>query len=149
MPLFKSDEDLFRESTMTFGEHLEDLRSCLFRAIAGLMVGFILGLIFGISLVHLIQTPLHRALKEYYQRQTEEEKTSELQAAGSSGKENAVAASEFKEFLAKNNLLAEDVLRRSGRHRPCDVRPRAATGPGDQALRQNGSGRLDQDLALP
>ena len=109
MPLFKSDEDLFRESTMTFGEHLEDLRSCLFRAIAGLMVGFILGLIFGISLVHLIQTPLHRALKEYYQRQTEEEKTSELQAAGRSGKESAVAASEFKEFLAKNNLLAEDV----------------------------------------
>jgi sec-independent protein translocase protein TatC len=73
------------------------------------MVGFILGLIFGISMVHLIQTPLHRALKEYYQRQTEEETASELEAAGTSGEKSAIAAGEFREFLAKNNLLAEDV----------------------------------------
>ena len=37
----RSDEDLFQESTMTFGEHLEELRGALFRAIAGpLLVAF-------------------------------------------------------------------------------------------------------------
>jgi sec-independent protein translocase protein TatC len=109
MPLFKSDQDLFRESTMTFGEHLEDLRSCLFRAIAGLMAGCVLGLIFGFWVVHLIETPLNLALKEYYQGKAEQEKKSELKAAGTSGENSAVQAGEFRDFLKNNNLLAEDV----------------------------------------
>ena len=33
-----SDDDLFQTSTMTFGEHLEELRTCLIRAAAGLYV---------------------------------------------------------------------------------------------------------------
>jgi sec-independent protein translocase protein TatC len=109
MPLFKSDQDLFRESTMTFGEHLEDLRSCLFRAIAGLMAGCVLGLIFGFWVVHLIETPLNLALKEYYQGKAEEEKKGELKAAGTSGRDIAVQAGEYKDYLAKNNFLAEEV----------------------------------------
>jgi sec-independent protein translocase protein TatC len=109
MPLFKSDQDLFRESTMTFGEHLEDLRSCLFRAIAGLMAGFLLGLLFGFWVVQLIQTPLNRALKEYYQRKAETETANDLKAVGKSGAESAATASEFRKFLEKNNLLADDI----------------------------------------
>lgn len=65
----KSDEDLFRESTMTFGEHLEELRVCLFRALAGLMIGFIFGLFVGDRVVNWIQEPLRRALISYYTRQ--------------------------------------------------------------------------------
>ena len=38
------EDDLFRESTMTFGQHLEELRACLFKAIGGLLIGFIIGL---------------------------------------------------------------------------------------------------------
>jgi sec-independent protein translocase protein TatC len=109
MPLFKSDEDLFRESTMTFGEHLEDLRSCLFRAIAGLMAGCVLGLLFGIWVMHVIEAPLYRALTEYYQQKAKEEKASELQAAGTKADQVADAASAFKDFLATNKLLSEDV----------------------------------------
>ena len=37
-------EDLFADSTMTFGEHLEELRQCLFRAAIGLVVGVGFGL---------------------------------------------------------------------------------------------------------
>lgn len=67
----KSDEDLFRESTMTFGEHLEELRGCLFRALMGLLVGFLIGLFVGDQVVNWIQLPLRRALIRYYSTQAD------------------------------------------------------------------------------
>jgi sec-independent protein translocase protein TatC len=65
------DEDLFAESTMTFGEHLEELRICLWKAILGLAAGVIVGFIFGGSVVNLIQRPLTSALSKYYQKDAE------------------------------------------------------------------------------
>ena len=38
-----TEDDLFQSSTMTFGEHLEELRGCLIRAAAGLMLGVVVG----------------------------------------------------------------------------------------------------------
>ena len=35
----KRDEDLFQDTTMTFGEHLEELRFSLFEAVLGLAIG--------------------------------------------------------------------------------------------------------------
>ena len=61
-----SDEDLFQSSTMTFGEHLEELRTCLVRASLGLAVGVLLGLFVARPVVHLIEQPLRRALGDYY-----------------------------------------------------------------------------------
>jgi sec-independent protein translocase protein TatC len=61
-----ADDDLFQSSTMTFGEHLEELRVCLIRASAGLAVGVLLGLFVARPVVHLIEAPLRRALGEYY-----------------------------------------------------------------------------------
>ncbi len=65
-----NDEDLFKGSTMTFGEHLEELRVCLFKAILGLVVGLLFGLAVGQPMVHLIERPLKNALGNYYQRQS-------------------------------------------------------------------------------
>jgi sec-independent protein translocase protein TatC len=62
----KSDEDLFAETTMTFGEHLEELRVCLWRAVLGLVIGFCLGLAVGKQAVNIIQHPLEKALQNYY-----------------------------------------------------------------------------------
>ncbi|MBI1902538.1 MAG: twin-arginine translocase subunit TatC [Planctomycetia bacterium] len=66
----KYDEDLFRESTMTFGEHLEELRKCLWKAIVGLVFVFILTLIPPVDLadraVEFISGPLIQALRDYY-----------------------------------------------------------------------------------
>ena len=67
-----SDKDLFKESTMTFGEHLEELRTCLVKALLGLAVGFLLGLTIGGWVVDCIQQPLRNALTAYYQDQTAE-----------------------------------------------------------------------------
>ena len=60
------DEDLFQNSTMTFGEHLEELRSCLIRATMGLLVAVAIGFVVARPFVHLIEQPLKRALANYY-----------------------------------------------------------------------------------
>ena len=60
------DEDLFQSSTMTFGEHLEELRVCLIRASAGLAVAVLAGFFVAQPVVHLIEQPLRRALGNYY-----------------------------------------------------------------------------------
>jgi sec-independent protein translocase protein TatC len=61
-----SDDDLFHSSTMTFGEHLEELRTCLIRAAAGLAIAVLLGFFVARPVVHLIEQPLRKALGDYY-----------------------------------------------------------------------------------
>jgi len=60
------DEDLFESSTMTFGEHLEELRVCLIRASLGVLVGVVVGFFVARPVVQLIENPLRRALGDYY-----------------------------------------------------------------------------------
>lgn len=69
----KKDEDLFAETTMTFGEHLEELRVCLWRAIVGLVIGTVFGLFIGDYVVEMIERPLKGALKDYYKTTAEKE----------------------------------------------------------------------------
>jgi sec-independent protein translocase protein TatC len=56
-------KDLFDETTMTFGEHLEALRMHLFKAVIGLVIVMIGTLYWGNYLVDVIRTPIDRALK--------------------------------------------------------------------------------------
>jgi sec-independent protein translocase protein TatC len=60
------NEDLFESSKMTFGEHLDELRQALVKAVLALVVGVLVGLIFGKQLVDYIQTPLRNALRGHY-----------------------------------------------------------------------------------
>lgn len=59
------DKDLFDESTMSFGEHLEVLRVHLWKAIIGLVLCVILTLIFGNHVIAFVRSPIDRALREY------------------------------------------------------------------------------------
>ncbi|NIL95604.1 MAG: twin-arginine translocase subunit TatC [Planctomycetales bacterium] len=68
MMALQTDEDLFQESTMTFGEHLEELRSCLIKALLWLLVGFAIGLLLGDWMVAAIQGPLETSLQTHYQK---------------------------------------------------------------------------------
>jgi sec-independent protein translocase protein TatC len=82
---YQYDEDLFKDSTMTFGEHLEELRMCLFKAILGLLAGFLIGLAVGGPVTRIIEAPLTTALTSYQQKRSEENiraKEAELRAAG-------------------------------------------------------------------
>ena len=60
-----SEEDFFAGTSMTFGEHLEELRSSLVKAVGCLLVGFLVGLGLANYVVRFIQTPLERALERY------------------------------------------------------------------------------------
>ncbi len=60
------DDDLFKDSVMTFGEHLDELRRCLWKAVLGLFVGFLIGLYFADWVVNVVQKPLVDALEQYY-----------------------------------------------------------------------------------
>ena len=72
-PTKKIDEDLFTETTMTFGEHLEELRVCLWKALVGLVICTVGGLFIGDYVVEIIEHPLTNALKDYYQTAAEKE----------------------------------------------------------------------------
>jgi len=104
MPREPKNEDLFKESTMTFGEHLEELRKCLFKAIIGLAIGFVVGLVIGGDVVEQIQVPLKKALTAYYEKQSEKmvlEKIDQLKADG--------YQDDIAEIIAEQSLLPEEV----------------------------------------
>jgi sec-independent protein translocase protein TatC len=62
----KPSEDLFESSTMTFGEHLEELRVCLFRGVIGIAVGVLIGFFVANGVVRFFQSPLERAMERFY-----------------------------------------------------------------------------------
>lgn len=55
-------KDLFSDTTMSFGEHLEALRSHLWKSIAGVAIGCGFCLFFGTEIVNIIRWPLDQAL---------------------------------------------------------------------------------------
>jgi sec-independent protein translocase protein TatC len=77
----QDDKDLFQDSTMTFGEHLEELRVCLFRAIVGLAICCVIGLIVGDRVADFIQGPLRKALERYYEDQAVKKSSDETELA--------------------------------------------------------------------
>ena len=112
MALFrrKTDDDLFRESTMTFGQHLGELRVCLFRAVMGLAIGTIAGLLIGKYVVAVIRAPLEQALTRYYENQAvkfAEEKVDELKKAGYGLAEEPA---KLKQFILDSGFVLEEVF---------------------------------------
>lgn len=64
---------------MSFAEHLEELRSALIKSILALLLGTLLGLMVGWSVVDYIQTPLRDALETFYRRQAQQTQLHRLQ----------------------------------------------------------------------
>ena len=59
-------DDLFEKSTMSFGDHLEELRVCLFRGVIGIAVGCVVGFFAANAVVRFFQMPLEDAMERYY-----------------------------------------------------------------------------------
>jgi len=106
----KSDEDLFRESTMTFGEHLEELRMCLFKALFGLIIGFLVGLGAAKYVVRFIQGPLEDALEEHYKKAAIADIEEQLGKLQDEGLPLPGSPKQLAELVMTQDLLPEQVL---------------------------------------
>jgi Tat protein translocase TatC len=65
-------EDLFAETRMTFGEHIEDLRRHLIRAIAGFLVALVFSFYPGYYVLEFIKAPVRRQLEAFYANRAKE-----------------------------------------------------------------------------
>lgn len=107
MPELRED-DLFKESTMTFGEHLEELRTCLFKSLMGLMIGFVIGLLVGQNVVDFIQMPLSNALDRYVRKESKQQVKGELQRVAESGHPLPLTPDEVDRRVDSERLLADE-----------------------------------------
>jgi sec-independent protein translocase protein TatC len=61
-------EDMFADTRMSFGDHLEDLRTHLWRAVKSFIICMILSLFVGKYVVEFIAAPVEQQLKAYNER---------------------------------------------------------------------------------
>src|SRR5579884_1643955 len=101
-------EDVFADTRMSFGEHIEVLRAHLIRAIAGFVVGMLVSLLFAKVVFGIITHPVEKQLMEFYNERVRK-KAEELRAGNSEAERlNQVQevpqqwrAAELKEALRK------------------------------------------------
>jgi sec-independent protein translocase protein TatC len=94
-------DDLFEKSSMSFGEHLEELRKSLGKAFLWLGVGTIVGLVFAEQIVLFIEQPLTSAIRDFYISQAKD------QFKEANGEE---PSGELAEWIAFNGIMPERVF---------------------------------------
>jgi sec-independent protein translocase protein TatC len=101
--------DLFDESTMSFGEHLEVLRYHMFFAIIGVALGVGVSLFFGRELVAIVKKPIDDALESYWDKQDKKasKQTKEIEEELRSLKTNQIIL-EFNRNELRRQLLGPD-----------------------------------------
>jgi sec-independent protein translocase protein TatC len=62
-----SSEDMFADTRMTFGEHLEDLRLHMWRAIYGFLVALVISFVPGYYVLEFIAAPVEIELNRFYE----------------------------------------------------------------------------------
>jgi sec-independent protein translocase protein TatC len=65
---YPDPDDYFAETRMSFGDHLEELRLHLWRAIGGFMIALVFGFFVGKPLLHFIRVPVESELQKYWDR---------------------------------------------------------------------------------
>ena len=66
-----SNEDLFAESRMSFGSHLEELRKVLVRSLIWVSIGCVAGFLGAEKIVEILQLPLNKAVVKFKKSQAE------------------------------------------------------------------------------
>ena len=64
--LGRDDDDLFAHTRMSFGDHIEELRTRMIRAIMGFLVALVVGLFIGKPVLDFIQAPVQCQLNKFY-----------------------------------------------------------------------------------
>jgi sec-independent protein translocase protein TatC len=99
-------DDLFESTKMSFGEHLEELRGCLWKSVLALTFGFVVGLFLANDFVIYLKVPLEAALIDFYQNKAVVDFRSDLEKKGITGAELDKAAAEFE----GSGLICDQVL---------------------------------------
>jgi sec-independent protein translocase protein TatC len=109
MPV-RDDELRLEKSKMSFGEHLEELRKTLFKSIAALFVGFLVGMYFANDIIDYVQTPVRASLADFYMRQSVRQQEHHIEEL----KEDEKAASDHElvtaDDLAREGLMMNEYL---------------------------------------
>jgi len=100
-----ANEDLFAESTMTFGEHLEELRRCLVRALLCLAVGTVVGLAFSDRVVRVINGPLEQSLQGYYESEAVAHYRAFVEKREASGESTPYSIGQVKDFVDRQRYI--------------------------------------------
>jgi sec-independent protein translocase protein TatC len=103
------NEDLFESSKMTFGEHLDELRRALIKAVTALSIGVLIGIVFGRPLVNYIQTPLRQALLEHYTKVELKQYQSYLEQEAAAGKLQPEQIPGAVEEYEKEGLFSDEL----------------------------------------
>lgn len=78
-------DDLFEKSKMTFGEHLEELRSALLKSLVAIAVGFGIGLYFAPWFIRQVEQPLKDAVDQHVLKEAREKYIEGLAARRDAG----------------------------------------------------------------
>ncbi|GHT18615.1 Sec-independent protein translocase protein TatC [Planctomycetales bacterium] len=97
------DDDLFAESAMSFGEHLEELRKCFFHSIYWIAFGSVFGFLLGASVVRYIQVPVEKALSHYKDAQSEKKLDADTKKLVEEGYPSNISA-----VLKKHKIRSEE-----------------------------------------
>lgn len=114
----ENDDDMFKDTRMSFWDHIEELRIHMWRAIVGFLVALCFGLVVGKPMERLIVAPVEQALSDFYdQRLTEEEEKVDQQdthqQTHNQGKEVTIAL---------NHAQLEQLAQALGSKQPVPVR---------------------------
>ncbi len=78
MSFRQSDDDLFDDSRMSFGQHLEELRWVLVKSLIALAIGCCFGFYFAEEVVKQLNVPLKRAIDSYHLVDAKEDMAKDL-----------------------------------------------------------------------
>src|SRR5260370_17884055 len=103
----QESDDLFAHTRMSFGDHIEELRLRMIRALLGLLVAMLVGLAVGKYALEFIQMPIRKELQDYYaRRQADLDKRLKDETEAMAAKGEVFNDKEAKEFLVK--ILEDD-----------------------------------------
>jgi len=91
-------DDLFEKSSMTFGEHLDELRIALMKSSIWLALGMLVGLLLATRVVAYMQGPLEKSLENFYKKQSIQEMA---KASGEDVPEN------LRKWMESNKVVSQ------------------------------------------
>ena len=97
------DDDLFNGTSMSFGDHLEELRLCFIRSLISIAIGTVLGFAVGKNVVEYVQLPVQQALGPYYEKQATRKIDAEADILLKEG-----YSSEIKKYMRTHGLVPEE-----------------------------------------